>query len=125
MRRRLETFVRKRVDEEGTLTFIRSLDKHPQLLGELRDMLTINVSEFFRDPTQWETLQHTILPALLERKPRLRIWSAACSNRQEPFSVAMLLDELGAGDRAAILATDMDRGVLARAAPGGRTRRTS
>ena len=118
MRRRLEAFVRKRVDEEGTLQFIRTLDRQAEVLAELRDMLTINVSEFFRDPAQWETLQRTILPGLLERERRLRIWSAACSNGQDPFSLAMLLDELGAADRAEIAATDMDRGVLARARAG-------
>ncbi len=119
MRRRLETFVRKRVDEDRPLAFIRTLDQQPEVLAELRDMLTINVSEFFRDPTQWEMLQQKVLPELLDRERRLRLWSAACSNGQEPFSLAMLLDELGAANRAEIVATDMDRGVLARARAGG------
>ena len=122
MRRRLEAFVRKRVDEQGTLPFIRTLDRQPEVLAELRDMLTINVSEFFRDPTQWQTLQRTILPGLLERERRVRIWSAACSNGQEPFSLAIQLDELGAapsrgdrGQRTWIAARSRSRG------PGGRT----
>jgi len=119
MRRRIETFVSKQTDDEGIPAFTRGLDQQPEMLAELRNMLTINVSEFFRDPSQWERLQNTILPGLLEKERRLRIWSAACSNGQEPFSIAMLLDELGAADRAHIVATDMDRRVLERARAGG------
>jgi chemotaxis protein methyltransferase CheR len=119
MRRRLEAFCRKQTSEDEPLAFIRTLGANAEVLTELRDMLTINVSEFFRDPTQWETLRRTLLPQLLERQKRVRIWSAACSNGQEPFSFAMLLDELGAADRVEIRATDMDRGALARARAGG------
>lgn len=119
MRRRLEAFVRKQAGDDEPLAFIRTLNARSEILTELRDMLTINVSEFFRDPAQWDTLRRELLPQLLDRQRRIRIWSAACSNGQEPFSMAMLLDELGAADRAAIVATDMDRGALARARAGG------
>ena len=119
MRRRLESFIRKQVGDVEPLQFIRTLDQRQDVLAELRDMLTINVSEFNRDERQWQLLRDTLLPELLERQQRLRIWSAGCSAGQEPFSLAMLADELGIGTRVQITATDLDRGILARARAGG------
>ena len=119
MQRRLAAWVTKRAKGEDPATFVRALGSDPALVADLRDVLTINVSEFFRDPRQWEVLRTEILPELLERNPRLRIWSAACSNGQEPFSLAMTLEEMGIANRARIMATDMDRGVLAKARAGG------
>ena len=119
MRRRLGNFVRKQVGDEEPLQFIRKLDQRPDVLAELRHMLTINVSEFFRDARQWQLLRTELLPALLEQHQRLRVWSAGCSAGQEPFSLAILADELGAATRLRILATDLDRGILARARAGG------
>ena len=119
MRRRLEGFIRKQVGDKEPLQWIRTLDQREDVLAELRDMLTINVSEFNRDAKQWELLRSTLLPELLERSPRLRIWSAGCSAGQEPFSLAMLADELGVASQPRITATDLDRGILARARAGG------
>jgi chemotaxis protein methyltransferase CheR len=82
-------------------------------------MLTINVSEFFRDPQQFERLRSQILPELLAGGAKVKIWSAACSHGEEPYSVAIILHELNAVHRASILATDIDRVVLARARAGG------
>jgi chemotaxis protein methyltransferase CheR len=118
MRRRIEQFVVTRGGGDP-VAFERSLGDNAALLAAFRDMLTINVSEFFRDTPQFERLRTQVLPELLERRPRLSIWSAACSNGQEPYTLAIVLDELGAGARARILATDFDRSVLPRARAGG------
>jgi chemotaxis protein methyltransferase CheR len=84
-------------------------------LAELRRSLTVPVSEFFRTPEQFERLRRDILPRLLQERPELRIWSAGCSYGAEPYSVALLLEELTPGARHYILATDVDEQALARA----------
>lgn len=86
--------------------------------------LTTNVSSFFREEHHFQTLRSDILPGLLERArraERVRLWSAGCSTGQEPYSIAMEI--LDADPKAAnydlrILATDIDRAVLARARTG-------
>ena len=80
------------------------------------DMLTINVSEFFRNPEAWEALvEKHLRPMLLGRLP-LRIWSAGCSLGYEPFTMAMLAREVAPQTPVRILATDLDETILA----GGR-----
>ena len=77
MRRRLSTFVENR-HSGNPMVFLRRLDGDEETLDALRDMLTINVTEFFRDMEQFETLQREVLPQLLGAGP-LSIWSAGCS----------------------------------------------
>jgi chemotaxis protein methyltransferase CheR len=118
MRRRLEAFV-ERESPRGAFLFCRKLDDSPDQLKALRDMLTINVSEFFRDAPQFEYLRTTVLPEQLRNTSSLKIWTAACSHGAEPYSVAISLDELNAGDGHKILATDIDPKILAQAGAGG------
>ena len=118
MRRRLTGFV-EREERGGVSRFCRRLQREPDLRTALRDTITINVSEFFRDAAPWPKLRSKLLPELLETRQTLRIWSAGCSNGQEPYTVAMILADLQAGSRAQILATDLDRVTLARAKAGG------
>ncbi len=117
MRRRLDSFVARRATS-SVAEFCRALGANAAALDELRNMLTINVSEFFRDAAQFERLRNEVLPELL-RRPRLRIWSAACSHGEEPYSIAIILSESHESARAHILATDIDRVVLAKAKAGG------
>ncbi len=101
-------------------------------LGRFRDYLTINVSAFFRDPERWQNLREIVIPDLLESafhrerakgqalsEPCLRVWSAGCSIGVEPYSLAILLDELTPNRRHYLLATDLDRGALAKAQARG------
>ena len=117
MRRRIETFVTKHGNDP--VAFIDRLSKDAELLQATRDMLTINVTDFFRDRAQWDRLEATVLPSLLAQRGALKIWSAGCSHGQEPLSLAILLDEAGALRRSTILATDFDHAALARAKAGG------
>lgn len=82
------------------------------------DKFTINVSEFFRNKDIFLTLEKNILPELLARKKRLKIWSAACANGAEPYSVAMILDTLTPGNAHTIDATDIDEKILLEARRG-------
>lgn len=95
---------------------VRADDKE---LSRFRDYLTINVSAFFRDPERWQALRQTILPNLLKVNPHLRVWSAGCSIGPEPYTLAMVLDEMTPGQRHTLLATDLDRGALTKAKARG------
>jgi len=79
------------------------------------DMLTINVSEFFRNPEAWDVLAERHLGPILRRQQSVRIWSAGCSLGYEPFTLAMLALELAPDADLQILATDVDETVLSRA----------
>jgi chemotaxis protein methyltransferase CheR len=88
------------------------------------DAMATHESFFFRDGTPFDQLRDTLFPRLISAcaaKRRLRLWSAACSSGQEPYSIAMLLKEAGAalaGWRVEILATDISAPVLAKAKAG-------
>jgi chemotaxis protein methyltransferase CheR len=118
MRRRLEAFIVKN-GNSVVPTFCSHLEKNPEKQKELLDYLAINVSEFFRDINQFTNLQTQILPQLLSSSRRLNIWSAACSGGQEPYSIAMALEEMNPGYNHRILATDIDQGALTQAKNGG------
>lgn len=95
--------------------------------GERRQMLaalTTNVTRFFREPHHFEHLRAHVLPRLLDgarRGGRVRLWSAACSTGQEPYSLALSILSL-VPDAAAldvkVLATDIDPVVLTQARAG-------
>jgi chemotaxis protein methyltransferase CheR len=82
------------------------------------DMLTINVSEFFRNPEAWEVLVEQHLKPMLLGQPTVRIWSAGCSLGYEPFTIAMLAREIAPQKPIYILATDLDDTILSRAKKG-------
>ena len=88
------------------------------------DAMATHESFFFRDTTPFDQLRDVILPDLIAARAQsrtLRIWSAACSSGQEPYSLAMLLMEEQArmpGWRIEILATDMSQPILERARSG-------
>lgn len=92
--------------------------RDPRLLQSLKDFITINVSEFFRNPEKFRELRDLVLPELLRTRRRLSVWSAGCAGGAEPYSVAILLDQLTPGVDHEILATDIDRLSLERAARG-------
>ncbi|MDD5092901.1 MAG: protein-glutamate O-methyltransferase CheR [Dehalococcoidia bacterium] len=118
MRRRLAGFL-ERSGAPNPAAYVSRVEQDQRMLDELRDFLTINVSSFFRDETQFEKLQTTILPELLGHSHRLNIWSAGCSNGSEPYTMAMILGELAAKQEHRILATDIDKTIIARAQGGG------
>lgn len=100
------------------------LDENPEEYAKLLDTLTINVTQFFRDPTVFELFRKDILPAIIKDKSArhqrmIRVWSAGCATGQEPYSLAMsFLDAMGSkADEflLTILGTDLDRNALAAA----------
>jgi len=99
-------------------------DRSKKLIDEITDAMTTNESLFFRDTKPFEQLKTVVLPKLLRERSgvkTIRIWSAASSSGQEPYSIAMLLKDLGhmiAGWNVKILATDISNEMLTRARAG-------
>jgi len=94
------------------------IDRSKEHFDKFMDHLTINVSEFFRNPVQWEYLQKNILPRLSQGKESLKIWSAGCSTGEEPYSLAVMLNESLPHKKFVIHATDLDLEVLRKASVG-------
>jgi chemotaxis protein methyltransferase CheR len=94
------------------------------LVTEVVEAMTTNESFFFRDKVPFEQFRHAIIPALLATRAaskRIRIWCAAASTGQEPYSLAMSLKEMAnaiAGWRIEIVATDLSNDVLEKARAG-------
>ncbi len=98
--------------------FLAVLKSDPRKYSEFEKKLTINVSEFFRNPERFTELHTRLIPLLAKERRRFAIWSAGCSNGAEPYSVAIILRELGLEGRARLLATDIDRLILNHAQRG-------
>lgn len=101
------------------------LQYDPRADGEfdvIYDLVTTNETYFFREPAQFTAFVEEIVPELASGKAakKIRIWSAGCSSGEEPYSIAMLLQEAGWFDRASfeIFASDLNQQVLARARKG-------
>ncbi len=118
MRRRLNMFF-AHTGAKNVVDYGNMLEQNQDILEKLRNFLTINVSEFFRDSSPFEQLQTLILPQLLKNTPRLNIWSAGCSHGEEPYSIAMILENVSPYHNHRILATDIDEGALKQARVGG------
>ncbi|MDY3909143.1 MAG: protein-glutamate O-methyltransferase CheR [Eubacterium sp.] len=118
MKRRIDNFVLK-YKIKSYAEFIELLKKDTEAYDKFVAYLTINVSEFYRNPVQWQTLESSIIPELLNKYGnRLKIWSAACSTGDEPYSLAMVFGEFLPLDHIEILATDLDNDVLEKAKKG-------
>ena len=88
MKRRIDTLI-ARNKHTGYDSYCNAIKNDAQMLDEFVNYLTINVSEFYRNPALWKKLDEIILPDLIKKfGPRLKIWSAACSTGDEPYSLA-------------------------------------
>ena len=89
---------------------------------QIYDLVTTNETYFFREPAQLTAFTEEIVPDILTRKSvkKIRMWSAGCSSGEEPYSIAMLLQEAGWFQHASfeIFASDINQQVLARARKG-------
>lgn len=117
MKRRLLSLYEKK-GFKSFKDFFDSMNKDRELLNEFLDRMTINVSEFYRNAKRWEVLEKKIIPKLLTKNKRLKIWSAACSTGEEPYTIAMVMSNFMPLSQVQILATDLDENVIARAKLG-------
>lgn len=117
MKRRIDAIIKKN-QCNNYLEYSRLLKVNPVSLQEFVTYLTINVTEFFRNPSQWDILEKQIFPLLLQKKRTIKIWSAACSTGDEPYSLAMVLSKFMPLSQISIIATDIDKEVLEKAKQG-------
>lgn len=119
MKRRIEALIAKH-QFSGYEEYIDNIRNDKSLFEEFVNYITINVSEFYRNPEQWEIMREKVIPYLNERYNRscLRIWSAACSTGDEPYSLVMLLADFFPLNNINIIATDIDMQVLEKARAG-------
>jgi chemotaxis protein methyltransferase CheR len=107
----------------GLVARLRMADAETLIVAVV-DAMTTNETLFFRDKTPFEQFRDTILPALMSARAssrRIRIWCAAASTGQEPYTLAICLKEMGRdlkGWRVEILATDLSTEVLDKAKSG-------
>ena len=126
MRRRIAIRMRS-VGCSDPVEYCSLLRRNEREMEQLQKVLTIHVSQFFRNPGTFERLKGQVLPRLFDRKrqaghPGVTIWSMGCAAGEEPYSLAILLREHFADELArftvTILATDIDRSTLEAAARG-------
>ncbi len=105
--------------------FLKYDRKRDQELSDIMDILTTNETYFFREAFQLKAFTDEIIPELMNVKAKrgdrsLRIWSAGCSTGEEPYTIAMLLLEMGcmSGWRVEIIGTDISQRVLQQARKG-------
>lgn len=118
MKRRIDTLIAKN-KVVGYEKYVAALKADRNMFEEFVNYLTINVSEFYRNPGQWEMMEKDIVPELIRKfGSNLKIWSAACSTGDEPYSLVMALSRHIPLNRIKIYATDLDKQVIAKAKVG-------
>ena len=118
MKRRIDTLIGKNMCNtyDQYVTLIR---ENKDRFEEFVNFLTINVSEFYRNPEQWDILHKEVFPNLISKYGQnLKIWSAACSTGDEPYSLVMALSRHLPLEKIKIYATDIDKQVIAKAKVG-------
>jgi len=117
MKRRIESLIKRngQVSYEG---YYNLLNRDKKIFDEFINYLTINVSEFYRNQNQWELLKTEIIPTLLEKKRKIKIWSAACSTGEEPYTLVMVLSNFFPLRDIKILAADIDIEAINKAKAG-------
>ena len=118
MKRRIDSLITKN-GFKGYEDYIKALKTDREKFEEFVAYLTINVSEFYRNPEQWKLLDETIIPDLITKFGKnLKVWSAACSTGDEPYSLVMALSRHIPLNMIRIYATDLDKQVIAKAKVG-------
>jgi chemotaxis protein methyltransferase CheR len=89
----------------------------PEVFQRVLDILTVRVTEMFRDPAFHRALRELVVPVLLTY-PRLKIWHAGCASGEEVYAMAIVLTECGLYERAQIYATDVSHVAVEQAREG-------
>lgn len=118
MKRRIDTLINKH-EIKGYDKYVQALKQDKALFAEFVNYITINVSEFYRNPEQWKIMDEQIIPELVGRFGKnLKVWSAACSTGDEPYSLVMAMSRHIPLGQIKIIATDLDKQVIAKAKAG-------
>ena len=112
MRRRINTLITKN-NIKTYNEYVELIRKDREKFDQFINFLTINVSEFYRNPEQWKLLENQVFPNLIQKFGKnLKIWSAACSTGDEPYSLVMALSRHLPLTNIKIIATDIDKQVI-------------
>lgn len=118
MKRRIDTLISKN-GITSYKDYVALIKKDKDKFEQFVNFLTINVSEFYRNPEQWTILDKDVFPELIRKFGKnLKIWSAACSTGDEPYSLVMALSKHVPINQIKIIATDIDKQVLDKARMG-------
>jgi chemotaxis protein methyltransferase CheR len=118
MKRRIDALIAKHKIDSYSV-YVDTIRKNPVMYEEFINYLTINVSEFYRNPDQWNLLEQDVIPYLFNQfGNNIKIWSAACSTGDEPYSLVMLLSKFLPLSRIKVIATDIDKQILEKARLG-------
>ncbi len=118
MKRRIDTLIGKN-KIVGYDKYMEALKTNKDIFDEFINYITINVSEFYRNPDQWQFMDKEVFPDLINKFGKnLKIWSAACSTGDEPYSLVMALSKYVPINQIKIYATDLDKTVIAKAKVG-------
>ena len=118
MKRRISSLISRNNFNDFDDYFL-ALKKDKALLEQFINYLTINVSEFYRNASQWDVLKEEIIPDLLSGGKRsLKVWSSACSTGEEPYSLIMMLSNFFPLKDIKVLATDIDDEAINKAKIG-------
>lgn len=118
MKRRIDTLIGKS-GVTGYDAYVKLIRENKTRFDEFVNYLTINVSEFYRNPDQWKLMDEEIIPELVKKFGiNLKIWSAACSTGDEPYSLVMALSRHIPLKQIRIFATDIDKQVIEKAKIG-------
>ena len=116
MERRIRSFAGRR-GKVMLLDYLALLAADPSELDQLLDRITINVSQLWRNPLQWQAIAEEVVPALAPAG-RIRAWSAGCSYGAEAYTIAAICGEVAPGAALEIRGSDIDERVIARARSG-------
>ncbi len=116
--------LKRRIDGHCIKLNIHDFDEYCQLVlidkkyfDEMFAYFSINVTEFFREPKQLKIFREKVIP-YLNSFSHIKIWCAGCSSGESPYSLSIILDEIGVLDKCQIYATDFNNRVLAHAKDG-------
>lgn len=113
--------VRRSLQREGAADvaelarFVRTNDG---VRARFRRLVAVSVTSMFRDAAQFDLLERELLPALLAGRRRVSAWSAGCADGSELYSIAIVLERLGALDESFLLGSDLLEENLAAARKG-------
>ncbi|PJI09813.1 MULTISPECIES: CheR family methyltransferase [Clostridium] len=107
-----------RVGAESIDEYVKILKRDEDQRQRFLDFITINVTEFFRNPEIFKEAEKELRNMVYSNKEPLKIWSAACSIGAEPYSIAIILDKIDSFRKHNIIATDIDSTILGKAKLG-------
>ncbi len=96
---------------------LHKINKNPLIIEDIVKEITVNTTEFFRDPSVWIEFEEKVIPEL-KKRDNIKIWHPGCSYGHEAFSMLILLNEYQLLDKTTIIGTDLNADVLQYAKKG-------